>query len=218
MKDIDIRFLAMIAAVANVLQKYESVWTTLERFATEAAKFLGLKVKMEEEGVKTEVETSGATTGKKEVAEELFTMVARLSKRGSIYALDQDNMELHDQLRVSRGSLSKLSKKNASIKINDIYNRLMALGEAIVPYGITAENLTAVKALSDVFNPAIGRTRDLIIERSTHVQTIPEIKQDIRRSLYVLDSMVTYFAGTEFEAEYKNARKMTDAPKKKDNK
>ena len=43
MKDIDIRFLAMIAAVANVLQKYESVWTTLERFATEAAKFLGLK-------------------------------------------------------------------------------------------------------------------------------------------------------------------------------
>lgn len=200
----------MITAVVNVLNKYETVWAGFTRFVTSVTNLKSLKQDVDKRAADSQIVTTGSTIDKGNAANEAFDEASKLSKRASIYAIDQNNMELHDTIRVSRGSLSQMSAKSALSKLTAIYNQLAALGDALVPYGITAEDIAGLKQLIDAYDGLGEQPRSLIVERSMHLQTLPQLIGGLRKVLYELDSLITLFADSDFEAEYRNARKIVD--------
>lgn len=200
----------MITTVKNVLDKNEPTWSEFTRFGTSVTAFKALKTEIDKRAADAQIVTSGATEDKSNAAADAFDLISKLSKRAAVYAIDQNDMELHDSLRVSRGMLSQLSGKAALNKITAVYNRLEALGEALVPYGITADELTKLKTLIDAYDDLSELPRTLIVERSTHIRSLPQLLTAMRKVLYEMDSLITYFDGTDFEADYLNARKIID--------
>ncbi|MDO5664046.1 MAG: hypothetical protein Q4G63_02160 [Bacteroidia bacterium] len=203
-------FVSMCRAVNDVFKRYESEWKSNKRFEKEVSVFGGLFEQLAQVKSDSNIVTTGATVDKADAALRLFTLAADLGKRVSVYAIDKDNQELHDRLRISRGALSNMRDTPALAKVNDMYNQLLPLIGELGDYGVSQENLDELKALKDEYDALISRPRSLIVERKGHNETIPELIAELRQSLYKLDSLINLFSGTAFGTDYKNARVIVD--------
>ena len=207
-------FISMLTVVCPVLDKYKTVWSTNSVFAGYVTDFNANKLLIDAAAQGGVIITTGATQDKYNAAEAAFEFGSKLSKRASIYALEQDNTEMHDQMRVSKGSLSQLADTKALAKLHDIYDRMMAVGEGLSPY-VSPEELTRFKALIDAYDKLLSRPRELTVNRKVHNEDLPELIQVSRKLLYKLDSLINLFDGTEFEAAYLNARRIVNSGSRK---
>lgn len=205
----------MCLTVNTVFTKYETVWQTNPRFTQERETFGTLLDKVRGVKADSNIVTEGATLDKAEAAMRLFEKTVGLGKRASVYALDTNNQELHNQLRISKGALSNMHDTFALAKARDIYNRIDAIKDHLTDYGIREEEITELKMLIDAYDELITRPRDLIVERKGHNETIPELIKKLRSSLYKLDSLINLFSGTSFETDYRNARVIVDLGSRK---
>lgn len=146
----------------------------------------------------------------------LYHKTVNIGKRGSVYALDINNMELHDRLRVSKGSIANMHADAALGKVKDIYNQLSELKDKLTDYGIADAELEDMKKSIDAFEALMDRPRDLVIERKGHNDSIPSLMTELRKSIYKLDSLINLFEDTPFETDYKNARKVINTGYRKD--
>ncbi|WP_418894308.1 hypothetical protein [Limibacterium fermenti] len=234
----------MARTVKVILHQHEPVWNEQVRFALEAGNFTGIVDALEPHAEGSLIVTKGASTDKDNMALEMYRKTADIAQRVSVYALDTGNMELHDQLRVSRNSLASLKEVDAFTKVKDIYNRVMPILSAVPPageggktgtegvapentqlslpdYAVNETEMSGLKTIIDTYDALLGKPRDLQLERKRHNQTIPELMKELRKSLYKLDSLINIFAGTDFYTDYKNARITIDrggSPKKEEEK
>lgn|GEM_PF-3093451 len=77
--------------------------------------------------------------------------------------------------------------------------------------------LSDFKTQIDGYDALINRPRDLTVERKGLNDNIPGLMRELRKSIYKLDSLITLFDDTQFETDYKNARKVIDLGSRKDN-
>lgn len=206
----DENYLRMVLAVRTVCTKYESVWNVNKRFGTEVARINELWNELQLRAAESKIVTTGATKDKAEAAQRLYTLAVNLGKRASVYALDNDNQELHSLLRTSRGALYNMHFGGALNKIEDLAKRINDLKENLVDYGITAEDLAELDKQIAEFSSLVGRPRDIVVQRKGHNDTIPELLKDLRKSLYKTDSLINLFAESDFETDYRNARVVVD--------
>lgn len=211
----DENYVSMCRSVNEVFSRYQSVWETNPRFTKEVTGFRELLTNILNTKADSNIVTTGATTDKSEAGMALYNHAVNLGKRASVYALDTDNMELHDRLRTSRGALSNMHDTFALAKSKDIYNQLSVIKDALPDYGVAEAELTDLKARIDAFDALISRPRDLIVERKGHNQTIPEQMQALRKNIYKLDSLINIFDGSPFEMDYRNARKVVNLGSRK---
>ena len=207
-------FISMLTVVCPVLDKHKTVWNTNSVFSGYVTDFNANKLLIDAAAQAGNIITTGATQDKYNAAEAAFDLGSKLSKRASVYALEQDNTEMHDQMRVSKRSLDQLADTKASAKLHDLYNRMVAVGEGLSPY-VSAEELTRFKALIDAYDKLLSRPRELTVNRKTHNEDLPELIQASRKLLYKLDSLINLFDGTEFEADYLNARRIVNSGSRK---
>ena len=200
-------FISMLTVVGSVLDNFKTVWNTNSVFAGYVTDFTANKLLIDAAAQGGNIITTGASQDKSNAAQEAFDFGSKLSKRASIFALEQNNSEMHDQMRVSKGSLSQLADTKASAKLHDLHDRMVAIGDDLLPY-VSAEELTRFKALIDAYDKLLSRPRELTVNRKTHNENLPELIQESRKLLYKLDSLVNLFDGTEFEAAYHNARRI----------
>lgn len=205
MKKTNEDFISSLEVVDSVFDKYQSVWSVNTVFTRYVDEFKGLKQQIDKTAQAAKIVTTGATKDKSEAATEAFSLASKLSKRVSVYALEQNNMEMHNQLRVSKGSLSQLADTDASKKLHDIYDRMLAVGSALDPF-VTPDELATFKTLIEAYDKLISRPRELIVDRKVQNESLPQHLQSIRKVLYKLDSLISFFDGSEFEAAYRNAR------------
>ena len=207
-------YISMLTVVGPVLDNNKTVWSANSVFSGYVTDFKANKVLIDAAAQGGNIITTGATQDKINAAEAAFDFGSKLSKRASVYALEQDNSEMHDQMRVSKGSLSQLADSKASIKLHDIYDRMMAIGDDLSPF-VSAEELTRFKALIDAYDKLLSRPRELTVNRKVHNEDLPELIQASRKLLYKLDSLINLFDGTEFEAAYHNARRIVNTGSRK---
>jgi len=207
-------FISMLTVVGSVFDNHKTVWNTNSVFAGYVTNFNAKRLLIDAAAQGGEITTTGATQDKINAAEAAFEFGSKLSKRASVYALEQDNTEMHDQMRVSKGSLSQLADSKASIKLHDLYNRMVAAGEGLSPY-VSPEELTQFKTLIDAYDKLLSRPRELTVNRKVHNEDLPELIQASRKLLYKLDSLINLFDGTEFEAAYLNARRIVNSGSRK---
>ena len=206
--------ISMMTVVGSVFDTNQPVWNTNSVFAGYVTDFTANKLQIDAAAQGGEIITTGATQDKINAAVAAFEFGSKLSKRASVYALEQDNTEMHDQMRVSKGSLSQLADSKASTKLHDLYDRMAAVGEGLLPY-VSVEELTRFKSMIDAYDKLLSRPRELTVNRKVHNEDLPELIQASRKLLYKLDSLINLFDGTEFEAAYLNARRIVNSGSRK---
>lgn len=206
----DENYVSMCRAVNDVFTRYSADWQPSKRFEQEVTAFRNYLQSIMDTKTDSSIVTTGATVDKADAAMQLFTQAVDLGKRASIYALDNNNQELHDRLRISRGALLQMRDTLALAKCKDIYNQLDGVKSHLADYGIAEADLAELKRLTDAYDVLISRPRGLIVERKGHNETIPELIRHLRESIYKLDSLINLFSGTAFETDYKNARIIVD--------
>ncbi len=211
----DENYLSMCRTVNSVFTKYAEVWQAHKRFAREVETFGTLLNQLHDVKVDAEVVTTGATVDKADAAMQLYAKAVDLGKRASVYALDNNNQELHNQLRTSRGALSNMHDTFSLAKARDIYKRVEEIKDELGDYGVSAEDLAELKQLIDAYDMLIDRPRELIVERKGHNESIPELLKSLRESVYKMDSLINLFSGTAFETDYRNARIIVDMGRRK---
>lgn len=211
----DKNYLTMARTLNEIFVRHQSVWETNPRFVREVRTFEEVLGLLTDVKVDSNIVTTGATMDKAEAAVNLYNQAVNLGKRASVYALDNNNQELHDQLRTSKGALSNMHDTFSLAKAKDIYKRLEPLKAELIDYGVSEEEMSELKELIDAYDALVTRPRELIVERKGHNESIPELMKKLRESVYKLDSLVNLFSGTAFETDYKNARIIVDTGRRK---
>lgn len=213
----DENFVSMGKAVQDVLSKHTAVWESNVAFTNLTTQFNDLMdgVALAMEGA--EIVTTGTTDNKARAEKEAIKLTVNLAKRGSVYALEVGNMELHDQLRVTKSTLERRPDTLTLSKMRDIHSRLSAIVAELGDYGVRESDLDRLRILIDDFDVLIARPRTMIVERKGYNQAmIPELLASIRETLYRMDSLVNLFEGTPFKQEYKDARIIIDLGSRKE--
>lgn len=207
-------FISMLTVVGSVIDANQPIWNTNSVFFGYVTDFKANRLLINAAAQGGDIITTGASQDKSIAAEAAFDYGSKLSKRASVFALEQDNLEMHDQMRVSKGSLSHLADSKASTKLHDLYDRMAAAGDDLLPF-VSAEELTRFKAMIDAYDKLLSRPRELTVNRKVHNEVLPELIQASRKLLYKLDSLINLFDGTEFEAAYHNARRIVNTGSRK---
>lgn len=217
MRQTDENYVSMCKAVEDVLNKHTTVWTPMVAFKNQATSFFDLMTAITEAMEGTEIVSTGATKDKINAELRAVELAVKLAKRGSIYAVDRDNIELHDQLRVSKSTLLRRPDTLTLAKLRDIHDRLNAIVSELADYGVLPEDLTSLNAMINTFDSLVVRPRVLVVERKTYNQDmIPSLLSSIREVLYKMDSLVNLYEETMFNQEYKHARMVIDLGTRKE--
>jgi hypothetical protein len=203
-------FLSMAKATNATLKRNKAKWENVKRFALSAQVLKDLISLTNEMSANAEIETTGATTDKHQAALDAVKWGVKMAKRASIYALDQKDMQLHDQLRTSRSSMLSRHDAETIAKLRDLHKRISPIVGKLEDYAVLPVDMQRLKQLTDAFENMESDPRDLIVERKTINGSIPKLKRKIQETLYQLDSLINIFDETPFEAEYLNARKIID--------
>ena len=207
-------FISMLTVVGSVIDANQPVWNSNSIFSGYVTDFKASKMLIDAAAQGGNIITTGATRDKTNAARAAFEFGSKLSKRASVYALEQDNSEMHDQMKVSKTSLGRLADTKASAKLHDLHDRMAAVGDDLSPY-VSPEELTRFKALIEAYDKLLSRPRELAVNRKTHNEDLPELIQASRKLLYKLDGLINLFDGTEFEAAYHNARRIVNSGSRK---
>lgn len=211
MRQTDENFISMSKAVRDVLEKHTNVWTANAAFNTQAGLFLSAMTAIDLAMEGAQIVSTGATDDKANAELVAIKLGVNLAKRASVYALNTGNVELHDQLRVSKSTLLRRPDTLTVAKLRDIRTRIEIIMSQLGDYGVTTNDLTAFESAINAFDALIARSRVLIVERKGYNQaTIPELLAELREVLYKLDSLINIFSGTELATAYKDARIIVD--------
>ena len=207
----DENFLSMCMAVKEVLNNHTAVWTPRVAFANQVGVFYNLLSELALSVEGAEIVSTGATEDKSIAEAAAVKLAVNLAKRASVYALDVDKMELHDQLRVTKSSLLRRPDTMTLAKLRDIHTRLRVVVADLADYGVVDADLIKLNALNDAFDLLISHPRSLIVERKGYNKdAIPGLLTGLREVLYKMDSLVNLFNENVLSREYKDARIIVD--------
>ncbi len=217
MKQSDENFVSMCKVVRDVLSKHEVVWSPRVAFKNQVSVFGGLMDEMDLAMESAEIVSTGATDNKTNAEMQVVLLAVNLAKRGSVYAMEVGNLELHDQLRVTKSTMLRRPDTLTLAKLRDIHSRLGGVIAELADYGVLPADLADLKSKTDVFDGLIARPRILIVERKTANQDIiPGLLSGLWEVLYKMDSLINLFEGTDLKREYKDARIIVDLGRRKE--
>ena len=208
-------YISMTRSSVNVLQKWNSEWNAITRFANEVLALTAELQKVDSSSENAMLVTKGATADKANAREEALSAIVNIAKPASVHADDINDLQLSARLNYSRGSLSTLAQNDLLNMLTGMYNNVFEHKDNIVEYGVTEEKLTDAKSKLDAFAGVISSPRDMIVERKTTNELIEESIGNLRKIFYRLDNLMKLFEGTPFYAEYKNARIIVDLGSRK---
>lgn len=217
MKQTDENFVSMCKAVRDVLTKHTAVWEPRVAFKNQVTMFGSLMDDMAVAMESAEIVSTGATDNKTNAELKAVQLAVNLAKRGSVYAMEVGNMELHDQLRVTKSTMLRRPDTLTLAKLRDIHSRLNGVIAELADYGVLPSDLADLKSITDTFDELIARPRVLIVERKTANQDIiPGLLSGLREVLYKMDSLINLFEDTDLKREYKDARIIVDLGRRKE--
>lgn len=211
MKQTDNNFVTMCRTLQNVLTQNAAVWDTQIAFSNQVNTFNSLMDNLARATEGAELVSSGATTDKATAELNAVKLAVNLAKRASIYALDVNNMELHDQLRVSKSTLLKRPDELTLAKLKDIVAMLSDVVGVLANYGVAFADIMALRTMTERYERLIVRPRTVVVERKGYNQDmIPGLLADLRMVLYKMDSLINLFPDSDLSRQYKDARIIVD--------
>lgn len=205
----------MANTVYNKLQEYKSVWESVPQFAA-----LDNELKTTLDGLaladkESKIITTGSTSDKMSAKEQAIAAVLKISGPALVYAINNNNLTLHDQLNVTKSRLMKIQDGTLPQRLNGIVEEIEKIAQALAEYGVTEQDIADAKTKTDAYTAQVNVPRGLITKRSTKIETVADHIEQLRNIFYRLDKMMHLSQGTEFHRDYKNARKVIDLGSRK---
>lgn len=203
----DVNFVSMCRAVQLVLTTYQITWAAMPAFVVQANRFTQMVKDLDHAAEGAEIVTNGITEQKSDIEERAVRLAVNLAKRASVYALEVNDLALHEQLRESKTSLLRRPDNLTLSRLRDIHNRLNAIVGQLSDYFVRPGDLAMLNELNNAFEQQISTPRTAIVVRKGYNQdAIPGLLADIRLCLYKMDNLINLFASTRLAPEYKHAR------------
>ena len=160
----------------------------------------------------TTTESTGITADKETAVEAAISKAVTLSKAVRSYALEQKNMTLNNQFKVSDTSLNRLSDEELVLYLEDMLQRIQHIGAPLAEFEITPAKLTAFETAIREVDDRKSDTRLAIMDRKGHNQTIPQKMKALRGAFAILDNLIASWKEEKpaFVKDYFNARQVID--------
>ncbi|MNE47956.1 hypothetical protein D3C80_1423880 [compost metagenome] len=208
----DVNFVSMCRAVQQVLTTYQTTWAAMPAFVVQANRFTQMVKNLDHATEGSEIVTNGITDQKSDIEGRAVLLAVNLAKRASVYALEVNDLALHEQLSESKTSLLRRPDNLTLSRLRDIHSRLNAIVGQLGDYFVRPGDLAMLDELNNAFEQQISTPRTAIVVRKGYNQdAIPGLLADIRLCLYKMDNLVNLFASTRLAPEYKHARITVDA-------
>ena len=210
MKSIDENYMSMVRNVISVLDRYADIWKKVKKYTDYVTTLIALTSDTQEHQILAELDPKGYTENK-HLAEALAIELALdLSKRASSYAWDSKQMDLYEQLNITKHDLLQGHDSQIVAKLKDILASLKKNTAALQDYGIDAEDLGDLKKATDTYNSLLDKPREKIVERKGYNTTIAKNMPAIKEVIEQMDNLMGNFKETPFAVDYKNARIVID--------
>jgi hypothetical protein len=152
--------LSMSIGTVNYLDQHAEITATLPGFG-----LLFTQLKLNNNCIldlreQQEINKSGISTNKESLRIDLAVKGFDISRKTEVYAKMVNNSILAKEVHFSETALSKASDAKLETRSLIIHTKATAHIEALAPYGVTANDLTAFKSAIDLFHLAIPTTRN----------------------------------------------------------
>jgi hypothetical protein len=206
--------LSSYLAIANVLTKYGAKLAIVPALAAVVSRFMALLDELKEVQLIQEGKSTGTTLQKQKEEAEMIEITLRVAAAIYVYATDQKNLELQEEVKVSSWYLKNLGDSSLLSRCNRIHQIASGLdAEALTPYGVLAETISGLRKEIDDFAALIAKPRTQIVARSTATKRLKELFDEINALLRdEMDKLMLVIQGKEpvVYNEYKAARIIVD--------
>ncbi|MGD9993922.1 MAG: hypothetical protein AB7S69_11535 [Salinivirgaceae bacterium] len=206
--------LSSYLAVANILTKYGAKLALVPAIAAVVSKFMALLEELKEVQQIQEGKSTGTTLQKQKEEAEMIEITLRVAASIYVYAVDQNNLELQQEVKVSPSYLKTIGDNSLLNRCNRIHQIASGLdAEALAPYGLLPETTSGLRKEIDDFAALVAKPRTAIVARSTATSRLQELFKEINTLLREqMDKLMLVIKDQEpvFYNEYKAARVIVD--------
>lgn len=208
-------YLTMANATMEVMSRRNAEWSHIPRIVNVMSDIKGTTDKANEAYRGALIITTGATQNKADIVQEAVASVVKLCKPVSVYAIDKNDIKLHDELSVSKASLLQLRDMSLVQRLTHLIQLVEPYLSHLNDYGVKEEDVKAAKALVEQLSGIITQPRELTAERKSKNELFGELIGELRKQFYLLDSLMKLFDPSELYTEYRNARIIVNLGRRK---
>lgn len=167
--------LAMFQAVKNVFNQYGSDLKFIPAYASIMNEFEEQLTQIDAIQQIQLGNTTGTTLLKQQAEKEMIDATVQLAAAMYVYAQIENKPELMEKCKVSPSMLSALSAEKLKTTCSIVQAEAALLGDALVNYGKSGEDVSHLKTEIDEFATLISAPRAAIVTRSQARQELEEL-------------------------------------------
>jgi len=193
-----INFLDKNASITSILPGYEPLIT---RFRLNIYQITILRDQQE-------VDTSGIRDNKELLRVGLAALAYDISRKTEAYASFANNLILVKEVHFAETSLTKATDTNLASRAQIIYEKASANMTDLIPYGVTEDDLIALKNAGDLFRAAVPSTRTGSTEKKLITDKIARLIKENDAILEKIDLLIEIvrLSQPDFYKGYKDNR------------
>ncbi|MGL2964131.1 carboxypeptidase-like regulatory domain-containing protein [Flavobacterium sp. RSB2_4_14] len=142
--------------------------------------------------------------------EVMIDLGLNMAARVKAYALAEDDMVLWNEMDYKRYQFEKMRDSDVADECMSIFDRAEKLLSVLGTYGVTTDNLRALKASIDAYNEYLPLPRASVVNKKLITEQIKKTFAEITILLFKMDTLVKMleFSEPQFYSDYFNSRKV----------
>jgi hypothetical protein len=205
-------YVYMGKSVSFTFHKNEIVWTGEPLIVEGVGRIDGLLGKIDVEAARQkDNETPGFTAVKEQKRDMLEEALFRMGGRLKVYAVRSGDAKIAEKVRFTRTDLNEMSMNTLLAAVRTVAGVAEGLAEALAPYRVTPEDVTALRELADATDRLHAERDAAQSERSKNTSQLAALISLLRSELKLMDTQVeAYIDDEEFRRTYFAARRVHD--------
>lgn len=205
--------LSMFYAVRDVCETHVATWTPLVPFGTAYSDFQSVLKEVENDLETQNLQIQGIAEDKAKKRDLMVERSLTIAQATYALAADTNNPELRGKVDYSRSDLLQVRDTVVAQRCQGIHTEASTVAAFLVPYGVTAADLTAQQAAIDAYLLVVSAPRTAITVRKGATAAI---ENGVRDGLAILnermDKLMAGFKITapDFHQAYFDARIIVD--------
>lgn len=203
----------MYKSVKTVIAGKEALWNGLPAFVNSYATFSEKLQTLETHAYNQQLALVGVSAVKNSKREAVADRAYAMSSSLAAFAVLSNNVELIDQMKISKYELQRAPKSRILQHLDLILIKATEFVSQLGDFGVDQTSIDELQVLRDELDIMLSAPRNAIVERKVLTQQIKMLMKDIDALLkFQLDKLMVVLAEEhpEFFAAYKNVRMIVD--------
>ena len=203
----------MYKSIKTVIATNQPAWSTLPAFGTAVQTFNTRLAALEQSAYQQNLALVGVSAVKNAKRALVIERTYAISSGLVAYAVVNNDVELINQMKISRHELEKAGKTKLLLLVDRVLNRASGFVGQLDDYGIDQATVDELQTLRDELDAQLSAPRNAIIERKSQTIRIKTLVKEIDAIIKLqLDKLMEILKEDhpDFFTAYKNARVIVD--------